>query len=457
MAGIDRILIVDDEPVLRDVLSTLLEQHGYVTHPAVSASEALAVLGEEEVDLVLLDLMLPDTSGLEVLPEIKAFDPQIPVIMMTAYSSVESAIEAMRLGAFHYVPKPFKHEEVLHIIRQALERRRLQAENLRLKSRLEGMGEIIGTSRAMQEVFELVRRAAPARSNILVVGESGTGKELVARAVHRLSPRADKPFIPVHTSAIPTDLLESTLFGHVKGAFTGAVASKRGLFEAAHEGTLFLDEVGTISPDTQTKLLRVIQEREFCRVGSVSPLTVDVRFISATNVSLWEEVQAGRFREDLFYRLNVISIELPPLRDRREDVPILATHFLKTYAEENDRPVEGFETEAMDAIVSYAWPGNVRELENVVERAVVLCRGSTIGVDLLPPPLRERGETPRLVEEVGQEGIDFKAAVADYQRRLIQAALERADGVQRQAARLLSVSPTTLNEMIRRLGIGNGP
>ncbi len=455
MAGIDRVLIVDDEPVLRDVLSTLLEQHGYVTHSAASATEAIAVLGEEEVDLVLLDIMLPDTSGLEVLPKIKAIDPHIPVIMMTAYSSVESAIEAMRLGAFHYVPKPFKHEEVLHIIRQALERRHLQAENLRLRSRLEGMGEIIGTSRAMQEVFELVRRAAPARSNILVVGESGTGKELVARAIHRLSPRTDKPFIPVHTSAIPADLLESTLFGHVKGAFTGAVASKRGLFEAAHEGTLFLDEVGTISPDTQTKLLRVIQEREFCRVGSVSPLSVDVRFISATNVNLWDEVQAGRFREDLFYRLNVISIELPPLRERREDVPILATHFLRTYAEENNRTVEGFDTDAMDAIVSYAWPGNVRELENVVERAVVLCRSTTIGMDLLPPPLRDTSSSPRLVEEVGRDGIDFKAAVADYQRRLIRAALEEADGVQRQAARLLSISPTTLNEMIRRLDVGH--
>ena len=457
MAGIDRILIVDDEPVLRDVLRTLLEQHGYVTHSAVSAAEAVATVAEEEVDLVLLDLMLPDGSGLEVLPQIKAHDPQIPVIMMTAYSSVESAIEAMRLGAFHYVPKPFKHEEVLHIIRQALERRHLQAENVRLKSRLEGMGEIIGTSRAMDEVFELVRRAAPARSNILVVGESGTGKELIARAIHRLSPRAEKPFVPVHTSAIPGDLLESTLFGHVKGAFTGAVASKRGLFEAAHEGTLFLDEVGTISPDTQTKLLRVIQEREFCRVGSVSPLSVDVRFISATNVDLWQEVQAGRFREDLFYRLDVISIELPPLRDRRGDIPLLATHFLRTFADENNRSVDGFETEAMDAIVSYGWPGNVRELENVVERAVVLCRGSTIGVDLLPPPLRSDAETPRLVEEVSAEGIDFKAAVADYQRRLIQAAMDRADGVQRQAARLLSISPTTLNEMIRRLGIGTEP
>jgi DNA-binding NtrC family response regulator len=435
------------------VLGTLLEGQGYEVLPAKTAADGMRLLREEEVDVVLLDLMLPDRGGLEILPEIKSYDPHLPVVVITAYSSVESAIEAMREGAFHYVPKPFKNEEVLHVVRRAAERRRLQVENLLLRSRIEGMGEIVGNSRRMEEVFELIRRAAPARSNILVVGESGTGKELVARAIHRLSPRREAPFIPVHTSAIPSELLESTLFGHVKGAFTGAVSSRKGLFEAAHEGTLFLDEVGTISLETQTKLLRVIQEREIRRVGGVESTSVDVRIVAATNARLWDEVQAGRFREDLYYRLNVISIELPPLRERREDIPLLAAHFLRKYAEENQRDVEGFEPRTMDALAEYGWPGNVRELENVVERAVVLCRAETIDVDELPHPVRTGGREGAVPDQIPDDGLDFRDAVAAYQALLIREALRRCDGVQRQAARLLKLSPTTLNEMVHRLGI----
>jgi two-component system response regulator PilR (NtrC family) len=453
MPGVGSVLVIDDEPVLQDVLGSLLVTNGFDYYPAMTAAEGMRRLREEEFDVVLLDLMLPDRNGLELLPEIKAYDPHLPIVVITAYSSVSSAIEAMREGAFHYVPKPFKNEEVLHLVRRAAERRRLQVENLLLRSRLEGMGEIVGTSRRMQEVFELIRRAAPARSNILIVGESGTGKELVARAIHRLSPRQDRPFVPVHTSAIPGELLESTLFGHVKGAFTGAIQSRKGLFEAAHEGTLFLDEVGTISQETQTKLLRVIQEREIRRVGGVEARSVDVRLLAATNVDLWRHVDEGRFREDLYYRLNVISIEIPPLREREEDIPLLAAHFLRLYAEENDRDVVGFTSQAMDALTSYSWPGNVRELQNAVERAVVLCRGDTIEVDELPQAARGTETSARLAEEIPPDGLDFRKAVAEYQEHLIREALRQTGGVQRQAARMLKLSPTTLNEMVHRLGI----
>jgi DNA-binding NtrC family response regulator len=453
MAGTGTVLVIDDEPVLQDVLGSLLTGDGFEYLQATSAEEGLQILREEEVDVVLLDLMLPDRSGLELLPDIREFDPYLPVVVITAYSSVESAIEAMRGGAFHYVPKPFKNEEVLHLVRRAAERRALLVENLHLRSRLDGMGEIVGTSRRIEEIFELMRRAAPARSTILVVGESGTGKELVARAIHRLSPRGDGPFVPVHTSAIPADLLESTLFGHVKGAFTGAVNTRKGLFEAAHNGTLFLDEVGTISLETQTKLLRVIQEREVRRVGSVEAKAVDARLVAATNTDLWEEVHKGNFREDLYYRLNVITIELPPLRERVEDVPLLATHFLRLYSEENQREVEGFSSAAMDALSNYRWPGNVRELENAVERAVVLCRGETIEVDELPQAVRGESAGAPSLSDFPAGGVDFRESVAEYQEHLIREALKLSGGVQRRAAGLLKLSPTTLNEMIHRLGI----
>ncbi len=465
MGGSGTVLVIDDEPVLQDVLGTLLPQHGFEVRPAVSAAEGMRLLREEEVDVVLLDLMLPDRHGLELLPEIRSYDPQLPVVVVTAYSSIESAIEAMRLGAFHYVPKPFNNQELLNLLRRARESRQLQVENLLLRNRLDGMEEIVGTSRRMQEVFELIRRAAPARTNILIVGESGTGKELVARAIHRLSPRRERPFVPVTISAIPSELVESTLFGHVKGAFTGAVTSRKGLFEAAHEGTLFLDEVGTISPDTQAKLLRVIQDRVFHRVGGVEPITVDVRLLAATNCDLWTEVQEGRFREDLYYRLNVISIELPPLRERPEDVPLLAAHFLARFTAENERQVGGFAPAAMDLLADYGWPGNVRELENVVERAVVLSQGPLIGVEELPvavraprPPAASGGEWAGVGQDLARaafpaEGVDFRQAVAELQRTLVRQALERSGGVQRQAARLLRLSPTTFNEMVRRLGL----
>ncbi len=449
---VSKILIIDDEPVLQDVLMNLLTPEGFEILPALNAAEGLDIFTREEVDLILLDLMLPDRPGLELLPEILQLEKEIPVIVITAHSSIETAIQAIQSGAFHYLPKPFKNDEVLHLVRQAVERRRLQQENRQLRERLKGAGEFTGASRRIREIYELIQRAAPARSNILITGESGTGKELAARAIHRLSPREKGPFVPVHTSAIPSELLESTLFGHIKGAFTGAVASKMGLFEAADGGTVFLDEVGTIAPDTQTKLLRVIQEREIRRVGGVESLNVDVRILAATNVDLWKEVQAGRFREDLYYRLNVITIEMPPLRERREDIPLLAMRFLRDFAEENGRPVQAFSPEAMDLLSAYEWPGNVRELENAIERAVVLSSGSEVDVEALPPALRGTSTATRL-PEITPEGLDYRKAVAEYQRALVRKAMDLSGGVQRKAARLLGLSPTTFNEIYRRLEI----
>jgi len=401
------------------------------------------------VDVVLLDVMLPDRSGLELLPELRQRDPDLPVVVITAYSSIESAIEAIRAGAFHYLPKPFKNDEVLHLIQRAAEHRRLLAENLRLRNRLAGLAEIVGTSRAMREVLELVQRAAPARSNILIVGEPGTGKELVARSIHRLSPRRSGPFIPVHTGAIPEELMESTLFGQVEEPGGG----QRGVFESADSGTLFLDEVGTLSLEIQARLLGVIQEREFHPVGGTVPVQVDVRIIAATNVDLWSEVRDGSFREDLYYRLNVISIELPPLRNRAEDIPLLALHFLRIFAAENERHIEGFTPRAMEALMAYPWPGNVRELQNVVERAVVLCKKDLIGEDLLPETVRRGMARTESATVLPPEGLDFRRAVENYQRTLIAEALRRTGGVQRQAARLLRLSPTTFNEKVHRLGL----
>lgn len=446
-----RILIVDDEPVMQDVLGTLLRREGFQVTQATTAAEALRQAEEHEFDLVLLDLMLPDRPGLEVLKDLKGRDPEVVVVVITAFSSVETAITAMREGAFHYIPKPFKNQEVILTIRKGLEQRRLRRENRALRQRLAGLENLIWRGPAMEQVVELVRRAAPSRSNILLTGESGTGKEVVARAIHQLSARAEGPFVVVNTGSVPADLLESTLFGHVRGAFTGAVASRRGLFEVADGGTIFLDEIGTITLSTQAKLLRVIQEREFIPVGAEQTLKVDVRIIAATNADLTAMVSEGTFREDLYYRLNVITIELPPLRHRREDIPALANHFLRRFGEDNGRPNIALSPQAMDVLQNYHWPGNVRQLENVIERAVVLCTGDVIDVDLLPQEILR--PQPTQVKELPAEGVDLKDAVNQYTRALIEASLARCGGVQRRAAQLLRVRPSTLHEMIRRLGI----
>ena len=451
-----KILIIDDEEVLRDVLDAVLRREGFEVIPAASGEEGLACLDQEDIDLIILDMMLPGMSGSEVLRVVRQTNPEIPVVIITAYSSIDGAIVAMKQGAFHYIPKPFKNEEVVLTVNKALEQRRLSNENQRLKAELSekySFSNIIGKSEPMRKIFDLIRLAAPSRSNILIAGESGTGKELVAKAIHHASPRARMPFVTVNSGSLPPELLESNLFGHIKGAFTGAIATKRGLFEVADGGSIFLDEIGTINLETQAKLLRVIQEKEFMRLGAVETIRVDVRIIAASNIELAELVEAGHFREDLFYRLNVIKISLPPLRRRREDIPLLVAHFLQKYSEENRKRIRELTPEAMKYIMDHSWPGNVRELENTIERAVVLCTSDRIGVDLLPEYLRFPRQDDHPVVIVPPDGLSLKDAVSRYERSLILQSLELANGVQKRAAELLQVKPSTLNEMMKRLGI----
>ncbi|HEX9161772.1 MAG TPA: sigma-54 dependent transcriptional regulator [Thermoanaerobaculia bacterium] len=451
-----RILIVDDEEVLRDVLEAVLRREGFDVVLAASGEEGLNVLDNDEVDLVILDIMLPGISGIDTLRAIRIANPNLPVIVITAFSSIDGAIEAMKHGAFHYIPKPFKNEEVVLTVNKALEQRRLSRENERLKAELSekyAYSNIIGKSEIMRKVFDLIRQAAPSRSNILIFGESGTGKELVAKAIHHASPRARNAFVTVNSGSLPPELLESSLFGHMKGAFTGAIATKRGLFEVADGGSIFLDEIGNINLETQAKLLRVIQEKEFMRLGSVETIKVDVRIIAATNADLSKLMRDGQFREDLFYRLNVITMSLPPLRRKREDIPLLVTHFLDKYSEENKRTIPQVTPEAMHILMDNPWPGNVRELENTIERAVVLCTGDKIGPELLPEYLRYPVSTDQPSMVVPAEGLSLKDAVSRYERAMILQSLELANGVQKKAAELLQLKPSTLNEMMKRLGI----
>ncbi len=453
------ILVVDDEELLQDVLGLLLRREGFRPLFAKSGEEALLHYDREPIDLVLLDVMLPGLSGMEVLRQIRQRDPDQVVIVITAYSSIEGAIEAMREGAFHYIPKPFKNEEVLLTIKKALEQRRLTQENRDLREQLGkryGLDNLIGKSQPMQQVFELIRLAAPSKSNILILGESGTGKELVAKAIHHHSRRAGGPFVTVNSGSMPPDLLESTLFGHVKGAFTGAIAAKKGLFEVADDGSIFFDEIGNIPADTQAKLLRVIQEKEFMRLGGVDTIKVDVRIVAATNAHLESLVQQGAFREDLYYRLNVITIHLPPLRKRPEDIPLLAKHFLRIYSEENGKNLREITAQAMERLLDYRWPGNVRELENAIERGVVLSTGEVLDFDLLPPAVRSsNGSTAQAGAPLAMPdpGATFWDSVSAYERQLIVRALQSAGGVQKKAAEILQVKPTTLHEMMKRLAI----
>lgn len=450
------ILVVDDEEVLQDILTTLVEREGWRALSASTGERGLEILAQEEIDLVLLDLMLPSMSGVEVLRQIRQRDPDQVVVIITAFSSIEGAIEAMREGAFHYIPKPFKNDEVLLTIRKGLERRWLTNENRSLRAELKqryGFDNIIGKSKPMQRVFELVRLAAPAKSNILILGDSGTGKELVAKAIHHHSGRADGPFVTVNSGSMPSDLLESNLFGHVKGAFTGAVATKKGLFEMAAGGSIFFDEIGNIPLETQAKLLRVIQEKEFMRLGGVETIRADARIIAATNADLETMVAEGNFREDLYYRLNVITVALPSLAERPEDIPLLARHFLAAYAEENEKPVTEIAAEAMERLLDYRWPGNVRELENVIERAVVLSGGSVVDLALLPPAVREPRAHSGLPAAMPRNGLSLKEALAHYERQLIVHALRAESGVQKRAAKRLKVKATTLHEMMKRLKI----
>ena len=453
------VLIIDDEEIIREALEALLTADGYGVRTAATAAEGLAGLGQApvDVDVVLLDLMLPDRNGRDVLDDIRRVDEELPVVMITAFGTIESAIAATKQGAFHYFTKPFKNDDVLVVLRNAVERRRLVRENRALRDQLlsdsHRFDDLIGGSRPIRAVYDLIARAAPSRATVLIQGESGTGKELVARAFHRRSARADKPFVTVNSGNLPPDLLESNLFGHVKGAFTGAVFPKKGLFEIADKGTIFFDEIGNVPLDTQAKLLRVIQEREFMRLGGVDTIKVDVRIIAATNADLKALVKEGRFREDLFYRLNVILVPLPPLRDRKDDISLLVQHFLDKFTEESRKLSMIVTPEAMDRLMAYDWPGNIRELENVIERAVVLCGEREIDVDLIPDHVGagEVVEVPDVV--IPADGIHFREVMIGHERRYIEAALEAAGGVQKRAAELLHIKATTLNEMIKRYDI----
>ena len=457
MARKGTILVIDDEDIMREILDTLLTREGYDVRLASNGSEGVELARGLTFDAAIVDIMMPELDGISTLEELRKLDEDLPVIMITAFASVETAIAAMKGGAFDYITKPFKNDEVLVVLRNAVERRQLLAENLALRRNLQAQsnrfGSIIGRSTRMRQVFDLILQAGPSRTTILIEGESGTGKELVARALHMNSPRSEKAFITVNSGNLPPDLLESNLFGHVKGAFTGAVYPKKGLFEIADKGSIFFDEIGNVPMETQAKLLRVIQEREFMRLGGVETIRVDVRIIAATNVDLRRMMEESRFREDLYYRLHVITIKLPSLRERKDDIPLLVQHFLEKYGQENHKTDLEITPDALDLLLDYDWPGNVRELENVIERAVVLSSSARLGVDLIPEHVRTTRpfQIPSFV--VPPEGISFKDVITDFEKRLIESTLEAAGGVQKRAAELLHIKPTTLNEMIKRYEI----
>jgi two-component system response regulator PilR (NtrC family) len=449
-----RILVVDDERSMQEFLEIFLRREGFEVSTAGDVDTALLAIDSDDYDLVITDIQMPGRTGLDLLREIRERAPETLVLMITAFASTDTAIAAMKEGAYDYITKPFKVEEIRLVIEKALEKKLLARENRRLRSELRSQKRhktIIGSSPAIQRVFELVAQVADTRTNVLISGESGTGKELVARDIHAQSERRDKPFVAVNCGAIPENLLESELFGYVKGAFTGAVHNKEGLFETADGGTLFLDEIGELPAPLQVKLLRVIQERTIRRVGGTSDLRVDVRIVSATNRHLADEVGAGRFREDLYYRLNVIQISMPPLRERRGDIPVLVGHFMQKFADELGRPVRSMSDAVMAKLMEYDFPGNVRELENLVERAVALSRDEHIGVDALPPGLceRERSEAP----EIPATGIDLDEVLADYERALLSQGLEQAGGVKKRAAQLLGVSFRSFRYRLEKLGL----
>jgi len=454
IAGNPRILIIDDEAAIRESLETMLTLEGFTVSLATEGVSGMEQLARNQFDLLLLDLALPGESGMDLLPRIVEMYPTLPVIMITAFGTMGNVVDAIRAGAENFVQKPWDNEKLLADIRTAIARHRAEEEVVQLKRTLKqryNFENIVGKSEPMLRLFDLVSQVAPSRSTILIQGESGTGKELVAKAIHANSPRRERPFVPVNTGAVPSELLESTLFGHVKGAFTSAVSAKKGLFEVANGGTLFLDEIGTMTMDMQAKILRVLQDRRFMHLGGTQEIQVDVRIIAATNVNLQDAVRAGRFREDLFYRLNVITLELPPLRSRREDIPLLASHFLKFYAQENGMEERTLSPEAMRILMDYEWPGNVRELENAMERGVVLSTGKIIHPDLLPAQLTGNTYSASILEQ--QPNASLFDLMEEIERRIIADRLERCHWNQTEAAEYFRIPLSTLNQKIKRLNV----
>jgi DNA-binding NtrC family response regulator len=465
MAKKGSILVCDDEEIMRDVLETILSTAGYKVDLARTGEEALEAYSQKSYDVVLMDVSMPGMGGLTALEALITNDPEAVVLMITAYATFDTAISAWEKGAHGVIRKPFQNEQILAFVAKGIKKRRKEEERQTLRqvmTRSVKRDAIVGRSEKMEEVFRLVERVAPARSTVLITGESGTGKELIAKAIHEASPRADCPFVVVNCSNIPSELLESELFGHTRGAFTGAVAAKKGLFEVADTGSIFLDEIGDLRPETQVRLLRVIQEREFTPLGDTSPAKVDVRIIAATNVDLKEAVKNGAFREDLYYRLSVVPMELPALRQRTEDILPLVKHFIRKYNEENLRTIsENLSPEVLSLLENYHYPGNVRELENIIERAVVIAATDEITVECLRPEVRDPALALEMVQkaegtsagiDIGR-GVNFYDEVKRFEIDLIRRALDQTGGHQSRAARLLGLNATTLNSKIKSYNI----
>jgi two-component system response regulator HydG len=454
----EKILVVDDEPSQRKMLKANLSLDGYRVLEADDGSDAIAKVTDEFFDLILMDNRMSNMDGIEALREIKKISPGIPVIIVTAFASVETAVEALQAGAHDYLTKPLDVDELRIKIRQTLEFWRLKEDNILQRRRLENLfdaSRIVGRSPAMKQVLEIVGQVAPSEASVLILGESGTGKELIANAIHQGSNRVDKRFIKVNCAALPETLLESELFGHEKGAFTGAVGRKPGRFMLADGGTIFLDEIAEMATPLQAKLLRVLQERELEPLGSTRTVKVDIRIIAASNKNLREEVEKNTFREDLFYRLNVVPIQIPPLRDRKEDIPLLVEHFLRVYNEKNSRNVHGFHPRALDGMMRYEWPGNIRELENVVERAVIMARDDYVPFAELPDSIREAtGHT--LTQEI-REGIRPGMTIKEMERELILKTLEENEGNRTRSARILGITRRTLQHKLKEYGIDQPP
>lgn len=457
----DKILVADDEQSMREFLDIMLKKEGYKVSLASNGEEVVKLIDNDLFDLVLLDIRMPKLDGISALKKIKAITPETIVIMITAYASADTAIKAMKEGAYDYITKPFKVEEIKLIIKNALEKINLQKENFLLKQVVRDryhFGNIIGQSPKMVALYDLLEKVSPTKTNILIAGESGTGKELVAKAIHYNSPRKEKPFVTLNCGAIPEALIESELFGHMKGAFTDAIATKKGLFEVADEGTIFLDEISELPLLMQVKLLRVLQDKEFKRVGGTEDIRVDVRIISATNKDLEGAVKEKLFREDLFYRLNVIQIKLPPLRERKEDIPILANHFLKKYSEELNKNISKISPETIQILLHYEYPGNVRELQNIIERAVAL-EGSqeltavNLNSYLSEQPLLKKGS---MDIEIPNEGIDLEKMVEDLERTLLLKALDKTKGIKKKAAELLHINFRSMRYRLEKYGLNHG-
>ena len=450
----DKILVLDDERSLCELLKVVFQKEGYEVLTTPSAKKAIEIAQGDDIDVVVSDIKLPEMNGLEVLKRLRKIKPELPVLMITAYGTIKEAVEALKIGAYDYIIKPFDVEELKVIVAKALETKRLQDENVRLRKELKdkySLESMIGKSKKMQEIYSLIEKIAPTETTVLIQGESGTGKEMAARAIHYLSLRREKPFVTINCGALPESLLESELFGHVKGAFTDAVTDKKGMFEVADKGTLFLDEVGEMSPITQVKLLRTLQERKIRRVGGTEEIPIDVRIISATNQDLKKKIKEGFFREDLYYRLNVLSLEMPPLRERKEDIPLLVNHFLQKYCQKLGRGMKRVAPEVYNIFESYPWPGNIRELENVIERVVAIEERETITTSCLPKELLQLEK--REIELEIKPGFKLNETIEAITRDYVQKALEMSRGKLKEAAELLGVNYRSIRYLVDKFDL----